>query len=347
MISVVIPNYNRADLLGACLASLRAQTYRDFEVIVVDNGSDDGSSEMAAKDFPEVRLIRLEENKGFSAAVNRGIKKSVGELVALLNNDAEADPAWLSELYSASAAHPEAGFFASKILFYDRHDIIDTVCDCFSVAGFGYKKGWGEIDKGQYDHLKYVFGACGGAAAYRRTMLDAVAQGGEYFDEEYFAFGEDLDISFRAQSMGYRCVAVPGARVYHRIRATAGNSSRMAIFLGYRNFMLTVIKNFPARSIVKHLPSLVAFWCLSILADFVKTRRFIVLKAYLAAVRMMPSMSVKRKMIASKRKIGIAQIDAMLDRGWLATWLRLGINTARVRKVLSGQSRRPVMEDKA
>lgn len=339
MISVVIPNYNRADLLGACLASLRAQTHRDFEVIVVDNGSDDGSPEMTASEYPEVRLIRLAENKGFSEAVNRGIAESRGGLIALLNNDAEADPAWLSELHNASAAHPEAGFFASKILFYDRHDIIDTVCDGFSVAGFGYKKGWGEIDNGQYDQLSYVFGACGGAAAYRKTTLDAVARDGEYFDEEYFAFGEDLDISFRAQSLGYRCVAVPGARVYHRIRATAGNSSRMAIFLGYRNFLLTVIKNFPARSIIRHLPSLTAFWCLSILADFVKTRRFNVLKAYLAAIRMMPSMKAKRKMIASTRKIGLKQFDALLDRGWLLLWLRLGFRTARVRKVLAAQSR--------
>ena len=106
----------------------------------------------------------MEKNTGFSAAVNRGIAKSSGELVALINNDADADPAWLMELNKAATAHPEAGFFASKMLFYDHREIIDTVADGFTVAGFGYKVGWGEVDSGQYEGLGEVFGACGGAA---------------------------------------------------------------------------------------------------------------------------------------------------------------------------------------
>src|SRR5512135_2442691 len=135
MISVIISNYNRADLLRSCLDSLRAQAYREFEVIVVDNGSTDGSAEMVEREFPEATVRRLEKNTGFSAAVNEGIRLAKGELVALLNNDAVADPDWLLELHSAAEAHREAGSFASKMLFYARHDIIDTVYDCFSVAG--------------------------------------------------------------------------------------------------------------------------------------------------------------------------------------------------------------------
>src|SRR5512135_91336 len=135
MISVIIPNYNRADLLRSCLESLRSQAYREVEVILIDNGSTDGSAEMVEKEFPEAKVRRMEKNTGFSAAVNEGIRLARGELVALLNNDAEADSAWLMELYRTAEAHPEAGSFASKMLFYARHDIIDTVYGCFSVAG--------------------------------------------------------------------------------------------------------------------------------------------------------------------------------------------------------------------
>jgi len=338
MINVIIPNYNRKDLLESCLDSLRAQTYREFEVVVVDNSSTDGSAEMVGAKFPEARVVRLPVNRGFSGAVNVGIRASSGELVALINNDADADPAWLAELYKAASANPEAGFFASKMLFYDHRDIIDTVADGFTVAGFGYKRGWGEKDAGLYDGLTYVFGACGGGAMYRREMLEKLKVGEEYFDEDYFAFGEDVDISFRAQSQGYKCLAVPAARVYHRVRATAGVSSTMPIYLGNRNSMSTVFKNFPRPVLFKHLLSLVAFWMLSVIVDIVKTGNFTVLKAYYDMYIKRQEIKKKREEAASKRVISDREFDALLDRGWLKIWARTGLKTARVRKILNAQS---------
>jgi GT2 family glycosyltransferase len=224
------------------------------------------------------------------------------------------------------------------MLFYDHREIIDTVADGFTVAGFGYKVGWGETDSGQYDGLGYVFGACGGAAMYRRDMLEDIKTDGEYFDEEYFAFGEDLDISFRAQARGYKCMAVPSARVYHRVRATAGVSSSLPVFLGNRNFMMTVFKNFPRPVLLRYSPSLVSFWLLSAFADILKTGRPTVLKAYIDAFKRRDSIKSKRAALSTSRRITEREFDALLDRGWLAIWLRTGLNTARVRKILAVQS---------
>jgi len=336
LISVVIPNYNRKDLLASCLGALRAQTFRDFEVIVVDNGSADGSAEMVTAEFSEARLVRLDDNMGFSKAVNAGIGFSRGEFVALLNNDADADPSWLGELYNAACKHPEAGLFASKMLFYDNHAVIDTVSDGFTVAGFGYKVGWGETDAGQYDAVRHTFGACAGAAMYRKDMLERIKLDGEYFDEQYFAFGEDIDLNMRAQSQGYKCVAVPSARVYHRVRATAGISSSLPIYLGHRNTLTTVIKNFPPASLVRHSFSIILFLLLTACWDFVKTRRLTVLKAYICVLGRFNAISKKRASLKSVRSITGKEFEALLDRNWFGIWLRLGRSSVRVRRMRRG-----------
>src|SRR3712207_6126046 len=215
-VTVVVPNWNGERFLSTCFGSLRLQSYTDFETVLVDNGSTDGSVAFVNRNFSEVRVLPLPENRGFSAAVNAGILSSDAEYVALLNNDTESDPGWLQAAVEAADAYPEAGFFASKLVVFDDRRILDGAGDVLRRSGLPYRLGHGEPDRGQYDEAAFVFGACAGAAMYRRGMLDDIG----LFDEDFFANCEDGDLSFRAQLAGYRCLYVPGSVVYHVGSAT-------------------------------------------------------------------------------------------------------------------------------
>ncbi len=238
-ISVIIPNWNGAQYLPTCLAALRRQTYRDFEVIVVDNASTDGSRELLARDYPEVRLVALPENRGFTGACNAGLRAARGELLILLNNDTEADPGWLAAIADASARHPEAGLIASKIMLFDRRDVFHTAGDFYRVDGLPGNRGVWQRDVGQYENEGYVFSACGGAATYRRAMLEEVG----LLDEDFFYSCEDMDMAWRAQLAGWRCLYTPQAIIYHRLAATGGGAT--ASFYDGRNFIYIVIKDYP------------------------------------------------------------------------------------------------------
>lgn len=238
-ISVIVPNWNGARYLPGCLDSLRAQSYRRFEVLVVDNGSTDGSDRMVVEHYPEFRLLPMGRNLGFAAAVNEGIRRSTGELMALLNNDAEAEVDWLQRLAEGADAHPEAGFFACKILLYDRRDVIHSAGDFYSRDGVPGNRGVWQRDLGQFDREEYVPAACGAASGWRRSLFDDVG----LFDESLFMYCEDVDLSLRAQLRGHRCLYLPGARVYHRLSATGGGE--IASYYCGRNFITVALKNLP------------------------------------------------------------------------------------------------------
>ena len=241
MISVIIINHNGKEHLEACLKSLAAQTLGqdEFEIILVDNGSTDGSVEYLEKNFPAVRIVGLKENTGFSRAANAGFRSSLGELAVFLNNDTEARPDWLFELKRAAEEHKDFAFFASKMLFFDRRDSIDSAGDVFSALGHGVKRGHGQKDAGQFDREEEVFGACGGAAMYlRQAFLDA---GG--FDEKFFAYCEDVDLNFRLRKAGYKCLFVPKAVVYHKLGGTAKVNSDTHVYYTQRNQELVLQKH--------------------------------------------------------------------------------------------------------
>ena len=185
-VTVVIPNWNGAHLLPDCLGSLRRQTYRDFETIVVDNASTDASRELIRVQFPEVRVLTLSKNVFFAGAVNAGIRASASEFVALLNNDTEAEPGWLAALVQALREQPSAGLAASKMLLYDRRDVLNSSGDSYPTDGTPWKRGVWEIDCCQHDGSRLVLGACGRAALYRRSMLDDIG----LFDEDAVAYCE-------------------------------------------------------------------------------------------------------------------------------------------------------------
>ena len=239
--SVIIPNWNgrRLQLLPACLAALGRQTYRDFEIIVVDDCSTDDSREFLAREYPQVRVNVNEKNVGFAPSVNAGIRAARGDVVILLNNDTEADPHWLEEIAHALGENPRAGMVACKLRLFDKRDHIHSAGDFYRVDGIPGNRGVWEEDRGQYDDARGVFGACGGAAAYRKTMLAEI--GG--FDEALGSYCEDVDLNWRARLAGYQVAYAPRAIVYHMVSATGGGA--LASFFVGRNFIWVIAKNYP------------------------------------------------------------------------------------------------------
>jgi GT2 family glycosyltransferase len=236
-----VVNWSRRDLLRACLRSLDRQTAGEFEVIVVDNGSVDGSPEMVEYEYPQVRLVRNRENRGFCAANNQGIQASQAEFIALLNNDAEAEPGWLKALLDAIDARPDCGMAASKILVWEDPSRIDKAGHLIYPDGQNRGRGSGEPDRGQYDRLEETLWPDGCAAMYRREMLASI--GG--FDEDLFAYADDAELGLRARIAGWRCVYAPAAVVRHHRGATLGLQSARRLELIERNRVLLAAKLFP------------------------------------------------------------------------------------------------------
>lgn len=244
LVSVVVVNWNRCALLRACLDSLRGQRDCPFEVILVDNGSSDGSAAMARAEFSAafpLCIVENSENLGFCQANNQGIAEARGEFVALLNNDAEAAPGWLAALRGAFHDRPNLGMAASKILLYDDPRRIDKAGHLIYLDGQNRGRGTGEWDRGQYETMEEVAWPDGCAAMYRRSMLDVV--GG--FDEDFFAYGDDAELGLRARIAGWDCLYVPQAVVRHHHSSTLGALSFRRLELIERNRVLLAVKLFP------------------------------------------------------------------------------------------------------
>lgn len=246
IVSVIIVNWNGRKFLSECLESLRKQAYRRFSIIFVDNGSNDGSIDFLKRNYPEVKTIALPKNVGFSVANNIAIKTVKTEYVALLNNDAVADPLWLQSLIGALKSYPEAGFAASKMFFYDKPEIIDRVGDSYTRAGAGLLRGRAE-PASSYNKQEWIFGACAAAALYRTRMLRDIG----LFDEDFFLLYEDVDLSFRAQLKGYKCLYIPEAIVHHKASGSIIYDSPTSVYYGHRNLEWVYIKNMPAGLILK------------------------------------------------------------------------------------------------
>jgi GT2 family glycosyltransferase len=332
-ISVVVVNWNRKDLLHACLNSLASQTFPDFEVVVVDNGSEDGSSafvnELAAS-FPRpIRLLANSENKGFCAANNQAFDVSQAEYIALLNNDAEADPGWLQAMFEAIRVKPDVGesdvgMVASKILVWEDPRIIDKCGHLIYPDGQNRGRGTGQLDQGQFDRQEEALWPDGCAALYRRAMLDEV--GG--FDEEFFAYADDAELGLRARIAGWTCLYAPGAVVRHHRGATLGLNSAKRLTLIERNRVLLVVKLFPWNLLwangAYHLVRIGAGMAAALRGKG-EIRRYsgpkgkltaatALLKGTLSALPMIPSMIRKRRAFRSKHRLSPKQVRRLLLR---------------------------------
>jgi len=312
-VSIVIPSCNGKDLLETVLQSIRRQSFQSYEVIVVDNGSTDGSKDFLQRKYPDVRVLFFSNRIGFSAAVNQGIAASRGRYIVLLNNDLELDPSWLYEMYSFLEQHDDAGFCASKMMnFYDRN-IIDGAGDEFSTFGVPFRRGGGEKDNGQYDNQCYVFGACAGAAMYRRDLFDAIG----LFDEDFFAYLEDVDISFRAQIAGYRCGYVPSAVAYHVGGASWSEASRskMQLYLAHRNTIYVLVKSAPLGLLLRNFHKI----CYAVFGRFFSLAAhgygLVYLKSIFDGLKAAPRFLRKRRLIMAKRSVSNKYLQKlMIDR---------------------------------
>jgi len=239
-ISIIIPHLNGRHHLDDCFQSLRRQTWRDFEVLLVDNGSTDGTQNYVAEHYPEVRLIQLPENRGFTGACNAGWQAAQGDIIILLNNDTEADPAWLAEVMAAFARHPRAGSVASKMRLFDRRDHLHTAGDFYRLDGIPGNRGVWQADVGQFDQEEMVFSACGGSSAYRRAMLEEIG----FLDDDFFFSCEDVDVGWRANLAGWEVWYAPTAVIYHKLKATGGAVT--GSYYDGRNFLYLIWKNYPS-----------------------------------------------------------------------------------------------------
>jgi GT2 family glycosyltransferase len=244
-VDVIIPTFNGREHLRACLNALRAQTFRDLSVIVVDDGSNDATDQMMVNEFPEFSCLRLPRNLGFAAACNAGIAAGNADYVALLNNDAIPEPEWVGQLIDAMGRYPEAGALASKILLADGSGRLHAAGDTFSWSGLPDSRGVWELDRGQFDIEEPVFSACAAAALYRRDALDdAKRLTGEVFDTDFFMYCEDVDLGWRLRLLGWNTVYIPRARVTHHLSATGGGP--LASYYVARNTFGVLLKNLPS-----------------------------------------------------------------------------------------------------
>ena len=239
-VTVVIPNYNGLKFMEPCMAALEKQTCKDFEILVVDNGSSDGSVEwLKSHQYP---TIFLEENTGFSGAVNVGIKASKTPFVLLLNNDTEVEPDFIGEMIKAIRRSDKIFAVSSKMVQMYHKELMDDAGDMYSVLGWAYQRGVGRSSKG-YNREREVFSACAGAAIYRREVFEQIG----YFDEMHFAYLEDIDVCYRAKIFGWHNRYCPTAVVYHVGSGTSGSkynafkvrlAARNNVYLNYKNMPL-------------------------------------------------------------------------------------------------------------
>ncbi len=307
LISIIIVNYNGEGLLQSCLESVYAQHYADIEVIVVDNGSRDGSAEYLKEHFPHVFTLSLAKNVGFPAANNEGLRYARGAYILLLNNDAEVSKDCITNLHAAMEADPTAGICATKILVAGR-DLIDSAGDGFSSNLKGFKRGEGKPAH-LYNGSEYVFGACAGAAMYRKKMIEEIG----FLDDDFFLIYEDTDFNLRAQLAGWKVRYVPSARVHHKVRSTIGDMSDIAIFYSLRNSELARIKNVPCGIFVRCLPSYFLATFLEFLYFGIRHRKLMLfLRAKLEVLRLLPKMLKKRRAIMLTRKVSNGDLYSLM-----------------------------------
>ena len=316
--SVIVINWNGKHFLDTCLTALRRQTFKDFETILVDNGSSDGSQEHVRANFPEVRLLALGENLGFTGGNIAGWNEARGELIILLNNDTEVHPQWLESIHEAALAYPEAGGFACKMLMFDERTRIDNCGFDLGATGTSFDLGRGRADGPEWRSPREVFGACGGAAVYRRKMLEKVG----FFDDDFFMTFEDVDLNFRAQLQGFKCMFVPGAIVYHHLRGTMRKHNARQTFFSQRNNEYFYLKNMPLALLVRFLPRRIlyevgafAYFCL-----LGQARPF--LAAKLDVLKNLGPLLRKRQRVQRERTLSAGELRRMMCADTLGNDLR-------------------------
>ena len=319
-VSLVVLSWNGMEHLDLCLSSLSNQTYSDYEILLVDNGSSDGSKEWVEAHYPQVRIERTEQNLGVPGGVNFGLARARGRYVAILNNDLEAEPQWLAASVGALEQYPEAGFTASRVRLFYQRERLDTAGDLYFSAGYPAKRGWLHRDGPEFDEPRWVFGACAVAALYRRELLEAVG----FMDEDFESGLEDLDLSFRAQLRGYKCRYVPSAIIYHKLGATVGKglTSPKHLLRFHRNIWLVRIKNLPSWFWLRYLPQMLVAELVVLFRAMRSGRLGLLLQARREVLHGLHQTLAKRRVIQGQRTVSNRDLHRVIESGWLAYRMR-------------------------
>ena len=309
-VNIVIPNWNGLRFLPACLASIEQQNLTSLQVTVVDNGSQDGSLEYLRENHPQVQVISLPENRGFSAAVNKGILSSKAPFVFLLNNDTELVPDCLHHLMTTAEKQTGFDFFSPKMLSFHDRSMLDGAGDSYLRGGAGYRLGTMELDGPAYNQAGPIFGACAGAVLYRRSLFDQIG----LFDEDFFAYLEDVDLNLRINHSGKRGYYVPIAKVYHIGSASSGSKiNPFTVRLSTRNSIYVLLKNYPTRLFLRLLPVILIYQFFWLLFVVKKGQVPAYLQGMGQAVVGMGAMRKKRKRISRYDLLNIGELAACLS----------------------------------
>jgi GT2 family glycosyltransferase len=317
LISVIIVTWNSKEDLLVCLAALSAQTNKDFEIVLLDNGSTDEGCLRLEEKFPDLKMTinELKENLGFAVANNMGARLAHGKYLVLLNADAFPEPDWLERLLEAAEEHPNT-FYTSRQIQFRNPEYLDGEGDNYHVSGYAWRKNYG-TPVYSLNEPQEVFSPCGASALYpRQAFLDA---GG--FDEEYFSYHEDVDLGFRLRLRGLSCMLVPQAIVHHVGSASTGKKSDFSVYYGHRNLVWTYFKDMPSLLFWLYLPLHIFVNLFFLIYFTLKGQGSVIWRAKIDALRGIPGMLKKRHVIQHTRRASTAEIHRVMSRNWLTPFL--------------------------
>lgn len=310
---VVIVNYNGGDMLLRSVEAVRRQTFTEYRQVVVDNASSDGSISGLKPAHPDIEVLEAGANLGFAAANNLAVKACPGtRWIALLNPDAFPEPDWLKTLVETAVANPGTASFASRTLDARNPSVMDGAGDAYHFSGRYRRRGYRRKADGRHIEREEIFSACGAAALYSRAAWEEV--GG--FDEDFFCYGEDVDLGFRLRLAGHRCLYVADAIVHHIGSATTEKESDFAVYHGHRNLVWTYVKNMPSPLFWIYLPLHIAVNMYIVIRYSLKSRWRVIFKAKWDAIKGLPGMWRKRREIQARRVASAWEIRKLMEKGW-------------------------------
>lgn len=314
-VSIIILSWNSGRHLPICLSALSNQSFKDFNVVLVDNNSTDNSVDGLKDDWVDFSFVvkKLDANLGFAVANNIGAQLAGGKWIVLLNADAYPEPDWLERLIKAAEENPEYNFFSSRQIQYNAPHLLDGAGDEYHVSGLAWRRFYNHVENAYGLEQTEVFGACAAAAMYRRE--DFLKVGG--FDEDYFSYFEDVDLSFRLRLAGGRCLYVPDAVVRHVGSASTGKLSDFVVYYGHRNLVWAFIKDMPGSLFWFYLPLHLAMNLFFLVSFIFKGKGRAIFKAKMDAMRGIPSVIKKRKDVQKLRKVSIKEINRFMSKGLL------------------------------
>jgi GT2 family glycosyltransferase len=312
-VSVIIVTWNSKKYLLTCLDKLSTQIFHDFEVILVDNGSEDGTVDGLYEKYPtlDLHIQRSSSNLGFALANNIGAHIAQGKWLTLLNADAFPEPNWLEKLLHAADESPGYTIFTSRQLQANAPDLLDGAGDAYHVTGLAWRRDYNQSSKEYGRQKREVFSACPSAALYSREAFLNV--GG--FDEDYFSYFEDVDLGFRLRLSGAKCLYIPEAIVHHVGSASTGKRSDFSVYYGYRNMIWTFVKNMPSPLIWIFLPLHIAAILFFGVYLTLRGQGKVIFKAIFDAIRGLPKMIEKRKVIQKNMKIKWHELLPVMSTG--------------------------------